>query len=90
MNNPTEKGGIRVKTYLFHVEIQEEPDGRWSIWVPGLTGLASWGHTREEALRNMQDAAEAYLGDMLESGETIPVEKGKIDVIERPAVAVTL
>jgi predicted RNase H-like HicB family nuclease len=79
-----------VKTYLFRVELQEEEDGRWSVWVPGLPGLTSWGHTREEALRNIQDAAEPYVEDMVETGESIPVETGKIDVIDRPAVAVTV
>ena len=79
-----------MKTYLFRVELQEEEDGRWSVWVPGLPGLTSWGHTREEALRNIQDAAEAYVADMVETGESIPVETGKIDVIDRPAVAVTV
>ena len=79
-----------MKTYLFRVELQEEEDGRWSVWVLGLPGLTSWGHTREEALRNIQDAAEAYVEDMVETGESIPVETGKIDVIDRPAVAVTV
>lgn len=79
-----------MKTYLFRVELQEEEDGRWSVWVPGLPGLTSWGHTKEEALRNIQDAAEAYVEDMVETGESIPVETGKIDVIDRPAVAVTV
>jgi predicted RNase H-like HicB family nuclease len=55
-----------------------------------MPGLASWGHTREEALRNIQDAAEAYVEDMMEAGESIPLEAGKIDVIERAAVAVTI
>jgi predicted RNase H-like HicB family nuclease len=79
-----------VKTYLFRVEIQQEGDGRWSVWIPGLPGLASWGHTREEALRNIQDAAEAYVEDMLEAGESIPLQAGRIDVIEKPAVAITI
>ena len=79
-----------MKTYLFQVELHQEEDGRWSVWIPGMTGLTSWGHTREEALRNIQDAAEAYVADMLEAGESIPVEGGRIDVIESPAVAVTI
>ena len=79
-----------MKTYLFQVELQQENDGRWSVWIPSLPGLASWGHTKEEALRNMQDAAEAYVEDMLEAGDPIPLEAGKVDVIERPAVAVTV
>ncbi|MBI2368951.1 MAG: type II toxin-antitoxin system HicB family antitoxin [Deltaproteobacteria bacterium] len=79
-----------MKTYLFQVTLQEEDDGRWSVWVPGLPGLASWGHTKEEAMRNIQDAAEAYVEDMIESGEPIPVEAGKIEVFDAPAIAVTV
>ncbi|MEK7836883.1 MAG: type II toxin-antitoxin system HicB family antitoxin [candidate division NC10 bacterium] len=79
-----------MKTYLFQVELQQETDGRWSVWIPGLPGLTSWGHTQEEALRNVQDAAEAYVEDMTEAGVSVPLEPGKVDVIERPAVAVTV
>ncbi len=79
-----------MKTYLFRVELQKEDDGRWSVWVPGLSGLTSWGHTKEEALRNIQDAAEAYLEDMRETGESMPVAIGSIDVLDSPAVAVTV
>lgn len=50
-----------MKTYRFSVAVKEEGDGRWSLWIPGFPGLASWGRTRQEALRNIQDAAEAYL-----------------------------
>ena len=79
-----------MKTYVLGVEPQREDDRRWSVWIPALPGLTSWGHTKEEALRNIHDAAEAYVEDMLESGESIPIESGKVDVIERPAVAVTV
>lgn len=79
-----------MKTYLFRVELQQEADSRWSIWVPGMPGLTSWGHTKEEALRNIQDAAEAYIEDMREAGEVVPIEQGKVDVLDRPVVAVTV
>ncbi|MDD5558915.1 type II toxin-antitoxin system HicB family antitoxin [Candidatus Methylomirabilis sp.] len=79
-----------MKTYLFRVELQQEQDERWSVWIPALAGLASWGHTKEEALRNIQDAAEAYVEDMIEAGDPIPLEAGQVDVIERPAVAITV
>ncbi len=79
-----------MKTYVLSVELQQEDDGRWSVWVPALPGLTSWGHTREEALRNIQDAAEAYVEDMLEAGEPVPVEAGQVEVKEKPAVAITL
>ena len=79
-----------MKTYLFQVELQQEEDGRWSVWIPALAGLTSWGHTKAEALRNIQDAAEAYVEDMVEAGNSIPLVSGKIELIERPAVAVTV
>ncbi len=79
-----------MKTYVFRVELEQEEDGRWSVWIPSLPGLASWGHTKEEALRNIQDAAEAYVEDMREAGESIPLQPGKVDLIESPAVTVTV
>ena len=79
-----------MRTYLFQVELEQEDDGRWSVWIPMLPGLASWGHTKEEALRNIQDAAEAYVEDMIEAGESIPLEAGKVEIIDRLAVAITV
>lgn len=79
-----------MKTYVFSVELKEEADGRWSVWVPGFPGLTSWGHTKEEALRNIQDAAEAYLEDLFEAGGSLPSGAGKVEVLEKPAVAVTV
>jgi antitoxin HicB len=79
-----------VKTYILGVELQQESDGRWSVWIPGLPGCASWGHTKEEALRNIQDAAELYVEDMLEAGQEIPAQAVRVEVREEPAIAVTV
>jgi predicted RNase H-like HicB family nuclease len=57
-----------VKSYIFRVELVEEDDGRWSAGVSALPGCATWGHTREEALRNIRDAVEAYVRDMQKAG----------------------
>ncbi len=83
------RGDRTVKTYVFSIELKEEVDGRWSTWAPNFPGLTTWGHTKEEALRNMHDAAEAYLDDLIEAGEPLPAA-GKIEILESPAVAVTL
>ena len=79
-----------MKTYVFHVELQQEKDRRWSVWIPALPGCASWGHTREEALRNIQDAAELYVEDMIEAGEAIATQAGRVEILEKLAVAVTV
>lgn len=77
-----------MKTYILRPAIQHEEDGRWSAWIDALPGCAAWGHTREEALQALQDAAEAYLADMLEAGEELPKEG--VEVVEEPVLAVSL
>ena len=75
-----------MKTYVLRVSLAEEDDGRWSVWIDALPGCAAWGYTQDEAMRAIQDAAEIYLEDMREAGETLP-ESG-IEIIDAPVVAV--
>ncbi len=80
---------VSTRSYVFRFELIEEDDGRWSVGVAALPGCATWGHTREEALSNLQDAVEIYLLDMREHGEEIPHD----DSAHKPnalVVAVTL
>lgn len=78
---------IAVKSYVFRVEVAEEDDGRWSAWIAVLPGCAAWGYTREEALAAIQDAAEAYVEDMIEAGDELPQKD--VLVVEAPVVTVT-
>ena len=45
----------------YKVNMQETGEG-YAIWVPGLPGCWSQGKTEEEALENIKDAIQAYLG----------------------------
>ena len=76
-----------MKSYVFHVELAREDDGRWSAWIDALSGCAACGDTEEEALQAIEDAAEAYVKDMVEAGEPLPAE-GVIEV-DAPVVTVT-
>ena len=49
-----------MTSYVFHAELVEEEDGRWSAGVPALPGCATWGHDRSEALRNLQDRSRGF------------------------------
>ena len=77
-----------MKTYILRTAIERGEDGRWSAWIEALPGCAAWGHTREEALQALKDAAEAYLADMFEAGDELPKEG--VEVVEEPVVTVTL
>ncbi len=76
-----------MATYVITAEIEQDEDGRWSAWIDALPGCAAWGHTREEALLALQDAADAYIEDMEETDEQVQ-ERG-IEVVDSPLVVVT-
>ncbi|MDE2734724.1 MAG: type II toxin-antitoxin system HicB family antitoxin [Gemmatimonadota bacterium] len=76
-----------MTTYVLTAEIEQDEDGRWSAWIDALPGCAAWGHTREEALLALQDAADAYIEDMEETDEQV-LER-VIEVVDSPLVVVT-
>ncbi|MYC07421.1 MAG: type II toxin-antitoxin system HicB family antitoxin [Chloroflexi bacterium] len=57
---------------VYKAQLEREEDGRWSAWIDELPGCAAWGYTQNEALDALQDAAEAYIEDMVEAGELLP------------------
>jgi antitoxin HicB len=56
------------------VILQKEEDGGYVVTVPVLPGCVSQGDTRQEALRNIEEAIELYVEDMRAAGEPVPVE----------------
>lgn len=77
-----------MKTYVYRAELEQDEDGRWSAWVEALPGCTAWGYGQEEALKALRDAAEAYIEDLIEAREAIPIQEA--DVLESPAVAITV
>ena len=56
--------------------ILEPDESGFAVWVPALPGCVSQGDTREEALANIREAIQAYIGSAQKHGETIPEEEG--------------
>jgi predicted RNase H-like HicB family nuclease len=77
-----------VKSYVFPVAIERDEDV-WRAYVPELEskGAATWGYTREEALKNIQEVVQMVIEELLEDGEALP---GSITTSDRPVVAVTV
>jgi len=77
-----------MKSYVFPVVIEADED-IWRAFVPDLEsrGAATWGHTREEALRNIQEVAQMVIEQMLEDKEPLPAS---VSVSDRPVVSVTV
>lgn len=77
-----------MKSYLFPVVV--EPDEAvWRAYVPELEteGAATWGHTREEALRNIQEVMQMIVEEYLEEGRSLPKQ---VTVKDEPSVAVNV
>jgi len=45
----------------FKVVLEESDEGGYTAYVPSLPGCISEGNTKEEALKNIQEAIELYL-----------------------------
>jgi antitoxin HicB len=56
----------------FRVIIEQDEDGVFTVYCPNLPGCISQGKTREEALRNIQEAIAGYTESLKKHGEPIP------------------
>jgi len=61
----------------YTVVLEREPDGGYVATVPALPGCVSQGDTREDALKNVREAAELYIEDCVASGDPVPTEAGR-------------
>jgi predicted RNase H-like HicB family nuclease len=77
-----------MKSYVFRVVLEPDEDA-WRAYLPDLEsrGGSTWGKTREEALRNINEVAQLVIESMLEDGEPLPAGVAEID---EPVVAVTV
>lgn len=66
----------------FRVILEREEEGGYSVWVPALSGCASQGETREEALANITEAIEVYLEGLKLDGLPVPEETAEETTVE--------
>ena len=90
----------KSKTYIFRYVLEEDrwPDepksaAVWRAYVPILEnrGVATWGETKEEALKNLQEVLELVIESMIEHGESIPEgPPDEVQVVHEPRISVTV
>jgi predicted RNase H-like HicB family nuclease len=80
--------GDKLTTYTFKIAIEPDED-RWRAYSPTLEhlGAATWGYTREEALRHIREVLELVVAELVEDGEPVPVDA---QASEEPLVSVTV
>ena len=65
----------------FNVTIERDENGVYIIECPAIPGCVSQGKTREEALRNIQDAIKQCLQVRAEKGMPLTVETCQVEVV---------
>jgi len=77
-----------LTTYTFKIVVEPDED-RWRAYCPTLEeqGAATWGYTREEALRHIREVLEMIVAEFIEEGRPVP---GSAAVSGEPLVAVTV
>jgi len=56
----------------YRIIIEQDEDGVFVAECPSLPGCISQGHTRAEAVSNIQEAIKGYLQSLYEHNEPIP------------------
>jgi len=59
--------------------LEPSEDGGYTVYVPSLPGCISEGDTKEEAIKNIQEAIELYLEPV--EDDIIPFQK-KVEILE--------
>jgi predicted RNase H-like HicB family nuclease len=61
-----------MRIYKFSIIVEPDED-RWIAYSPLLKekGGATWGYTKEEALKNINEVLEMVVESMVEDGEAI-------------------
>lgn len=82
-----------MKSYVFKVVVEKDQfeDGRQAFhaYCPSLPGARTWGHSKEEALKNIREVVQMVVDELVEEGKEIPRE-GVILEVESAAVVVTV
>lgn len=77
-----------MKSYVTSVILEPDEDV-WRAYVPELEskGAATWGHTKNEALKNIQEVTQMVIESLIEDGQPLPES---VTVSDQPMVAVNV
>ena len=80
-----------TKSYVFTIVVEPDED-RWHAYVPALEsyGAVSWGNSREEAIRHIQEVVQMVVEELIEDGISLPTQSEGVEVSGQPKVAVTI
>jgi predicted RNase H-like HicB family nuclease len=57
----------------FHIEYEQENDGRWLAEIPEIPGVLTYGATANEAMAKAEVLALRVLAERIETKESLPM-----------------
>ena len=69
----------KFKNYSYQINLISEPEGGYTVTVPGLSGCVSYGKTVEQATKNAREAIELHLENLVAHRQVVPKES-----VEKP------
>ena len=81
-----------MKSYVFDVVVEQDGQA-WHAYCPALEkwGAATWGQTKSEAVKHIQEVVELVVEELAEDGIKIPESPAQgVQTFPSPHVAVTL
>jgi predicted RNase H-like HicB family nuclease len=80
-----------MTTYNFPVIVEADED-RWFAYCPPLLeqGGSTWGYTRQEALRNLEEVVRLVVESLIAHGDPVPKTAADSAKVAEPHVAVTV
>ncbi len=64
----------------YRVIIEKDEDGVLVARVPDLPGCATEGRTKQELMKNVREAIQAYLEALKQHGDPVPIETVQVRV----------
>jgi len=65
----------------FQVTLDRDEDGVWVVECPAIPGCVSQGSSKEEALRNIEEAIALCLEVRAERGLPLTIETREVEVV---------
>jgi predicted RNase H-like HicB family nuclease len=81
-----------MKTYTFNIVVEPDEDS-WRAYCPVLEpqGASTWGDTREEAVKHIEEVVKMVVENLIEHGEPVPEgPSDQVQVSVKSRVAVTV
>jgi antitoxin HicB len=65
----------------YPIVLEQEADGRFSVYAPDLPGCASWGVTRAEAIEHVREAIEVWIESAKAEGAPVPAPGSALEYV---------